>query len=518
MRLGGPGAPLSPPPALADRERYTHVTGPMKRITTRLRGATSRQIIAHMLSIVAGGIVFFGLIIWLGYHHWSHATAQSGQIGTLAALAGSMLALAALLAGIAGISRVVHGLTRRLAALREHMLALAAGDTTLRMDREREDEVGRLESAFDDLAIALARAQGKVADQSERLQSSQADMHRLEKAKDDFLVLVSHEVRTPLTCIMGGTDYLKTVLVEASPAQRAAVREMDLDEIVEVIAGSSERLSGFLDDALRMTSIQAGHQRLDLRALPVAELLAPGLERAGLAAAVRHVVITDELSGTASWRVLGDMGSLQVTFSKLLDNAVSHNRDGGSVRVREVPNNPDRHGDAGQLATQPAFAAWGDTMLHWRTIEIHNTGEPIPADRMAALFGRFEVIGPIENHGRSSGLSLPIARGVVEQHGGHITVRSDAEHGTSFSIMLPTVPGNVTPRPAGSLWDDVPEGLGGRTGDEQVGQVADAALLEVELDDPGAPVPGQGHETGGRVDGAGGADHEEEITVLHDRL
>jgi len=210
-----------------------------------------------------------------------------------------------------------------------------------------------------------------------------------------------------------------------------------------------------------------------------------------------------------------------LAVQKILDNAVVHNLDGGRVVVREVDAVPGL-GAVAALATadqvrrlqdQPGWLEWSDEAVRWRLIEIHNTGRAIPRSRLDALFGKFELVGRIEHHSRGSGLSLPIAKAAVEQHGGRILVHSAEGWGTAFYLLLPTLtaPGAAVRKPG--LWDDVAEGVGGRAGDEEVGVPADGAALQVELDYRGPGGAGGAHEAGGGPDGAGGADHEEELTV-----
>jgi signal transduction histidine kinase len=431
----------------------------------------------------------------------------------------ALLALLALLAGLTGITRVVGDVSRRLAALGEHMGHLSDGDYGRRLPATAADEVGRLEDHYNRLADRLAETHLRLTEQAARLKSSLTGLRRLDKAKDDFLVLVSHEVRTPLTCIIGGVDYLRAVLGRASAEQRRTLAALELDEVVEVIASSGDRLNGFLNDALRMASIRAGNRRLQLRSLAPAAAVGPALTRAALAAAKRGIRIEDDLSGVMNWHLLGDLDALHIVFGKLLDNAVIHNRNGGRVFLREVAavpaeafGAPDGDEDRSRLTGRPAFAGWKEAEIVWRTIEVRNTGPVIPSDRFPALFGRFEIVGEIENHSRGSGLGLSIARALVEEHGGRMAVLSDREYGTAFYVQLPAVAADARPLNT-ALWDDPPEGLGGRAGDEEVGVVADTAGLDVEFDDPGAAPHGESHESGGGVDGAGGADHQEEVAV-----
>ena len=144
-----------------------------------------------------------------------------------------------------------------------------------------------------------------------------------------------------------------------------------------------------------------------------------------------------------------------------------------------------------------------------------NTGEPIPEDRQEALFGKFELVGRIEHHQKGTGLSLPIAGAAMETHGGRIFVKCVEGRGNSFYLLVPTLmdaEGYLAGSVPGS-WDEQTKGFGRRAGDEQVDLSGDPAGLDVELDDTGAALAGGPDQAGGGIDGPGGPDHQEEITL-----
>ena len=436
-----------------------------------------------------------------------------------AAVAG--IAMLSLIVAMVGVTGVVDDVSLRLRALGTNMEALARGDYTRRIPRGRPDEVGRLVSFFNLMASSLEEAHRQVKERATRLKDALEKMRALDRAKDDFLVLVSHEVRTPLTAILGGISYLKSTVDDAVPADQETLQRLNLKEIAEIIAGSGERLNGFMNDAIQMTAIQSGDRKLELVPEEPVTILYDGLDRIRTRALARKISIDNRLDERCTWRVLCDREVLKVAFVKILDNAVVHNEDGGNIVIREARGVPGL-GDAASLATpdqvhrlheQPGFAEWGDLGVGWRIVEIRNTGAAIPRDRIDALFGKFELVGRIEHHSRGSGLSLPIAKAAVEQHGGRILVHSDESWGTSFYVLVPTLEGIPGERYPGESGHDAAEGLGRRAGHEEIRVAAHAAGLEIELDDDGAGGGGDGDETGGGVDGAGRPDYEEQLTV-----
>jgi signal transduction histidine kinase len=315
-------------------------------------------------------------------------------------------------------------------------------------------------------------------------------MKRLDKAKDDFLALISHEVRTPLTSIMGGVDFLRVIIPQASAEQRRVCEELRLMEISEIIASSGYRLRDFMNDAILMTALQSSDTRIDFAPVSlgdICELVFSGLQEE---LSRKGLIVENELSNVDSWQALCDRQLITTAFEKLLRNAVQHNIEGGRVRVCEVDEIP--HGGAAEpllgksamreLSSRPAVARWLGGHIHWRIILIYNTGPVIPPEKREALFKKFELVGRIEHHQKGSGLSLPIVQAVLENHGGRIYAESQADDGNYFYMIVPAVSGPVTLDDDLALGDELGQGLIGAAADKKVDAIADGASLDVEFE------------------------------------
>ena len=319
-----------------------------------------------------------------------------------------------------------------------------------------------------------------------------------DRAKDDFLVLISHEVRTPLTSLMGGVEFMRSALDKADPAQKEAVEALHLPEIVDIVASSGRRLSGFMNDAIQMTAVQGAERELDLKPVPIERLLEVGLCGVRERARLRNITVVNEFSGEDGWSVLCDMGVLKLALERILSNAVIHNRDGGHLVIRRADSIPGLTAEqvrpdaemVRRLWSQKSFQDYAATPIRWLLVEIFNTGDPIPEDRRRALFGKFELVGRIEHHHKGSGLSLPIAQAAIVHHGGRIFLDSADRDGNSFYLLLPCVAEGIGATPdLENLWDQAGQGQGGVAGNEQVGQVRHAAGLAVELQHAGTSLP-----------------------------
>jgi signal transduction histidine kinase len=491
----------------------------MRRHFPRQRFSVRDQVLVRVVPAFVLAAALVALVGRWGYVRWAQEAAPDQRGAVLLCVATAVgIALAAVAGAVIGTVRVVDRVSARLARLGAHMEGLARGDDTTRLPRGAADEVGRLEGYFNLMAASLEEAHREAGSQAVRLQVALENQRLLDKAKDDFLVLISHEVRTPLTSVLGGVNILKNAVERAEPADRAVLERLNLPEVAGIIASSGQRLGGFLTDAIQMTTIQSGERHLELTPVAPADLFSAALHRVRPWAAARGISVACRACDGAPWDLLCDSTVLGVAVGKIIDNAVVHNLDGGAVTVGEVDTVPGHGGPADvvtpdmpqRLQDQPGWRPWADEDIAWRIFEVHNSGRAIPESRLGSLFGKFELVGRIEHHTRGSGLSLPIAKAAVEQHGGRILVRSEEGWGTSFYLVLPTVPAGAAGRVWGRSGDDAAEGLGGRAGHEQVGVPAHGAWLEIELDHACSRRTGRGHQAGGGVDGPGRADHQEQ--------
>jgi signal transduction histidine kinase len=270
-------------------------------------------------------------------------------------------------------------------------------------------------------------------------------------AKSRFLADMAHEIRTPLTGVLGMTDLLLRT---------------DLDErqhhYADAIRRSGVLLLRHVNDALDVARIEAGKLDLAPEAFdPVALLHEVAAADAGLAAQ-KQLTITVDASPDAPRAVNGDTLRVKQVLLNLTHNALKFTTQGG-VRLR-VERNQDRDGVV---------------------FSIIDNGPGMTAEECARVFRRFEQAGP----GRlqaGSGLGLAISRELVALMGGRIGVRSEPGRGSTFAVHLPLPACRPRPEPAPHEADTA------RTGSRDEGRPTGAAsirrrILLVEDD----PVAGQ---------------------------
>ncbi len=432
---------------------------------------------------------------------------------------GLALGILAIFLASAGIVRVVGRASGRLYTLGKAMRAVARGELDRRVEVSSWDEVGTLIGYFNGMADDVRKNRRLAEHRTAQLRSSLADLKRLDLAKQEFLTLVSHEVRTPLTAIKGGLEYLRSSTEKVTPQEKAALEAHNLTEILDIIDKNTRRLGGFMNDATLMANIQSLHKRLTVAVAPIREVIKEILAAHAASIADLDLEVHNEIADDLGWNLLGDMEMLRIALEKVIDNAVIHNIEGGRIVIREVESVPGLGGPEvlrGKLGNvgQGIFEddRWQDNPVNWRLIEVFNTGQSIPSDRREALFTEFELVNPIANHQRGTGLSMPIVKTALERHGGGVFVSSSEAGGNSFYLLIPTVDHAVAGklRPLVNLWDDPGQGLGGVPWNEDVDVRGQETGLDVELADRDPVAAGQLGQPGGGMDHAGRSDHQQD--------
>jgi len=232
--------------------------------------------------------------------------------------------------------------------------------------------------------------------------------HELEMQKDEFLANVSHDLRTPLSAIKCSIG----IVLANEPAGTPA----PIHRLLVNIDVAADRMAAMIDALLELARLQAGRVRLqrrpwDLReiALRSAQTIEP------LAAARRQRIDLDMPPGPCTAVVDGPR--LERALTNLLSNAQKHGREDGTIRLRLLP----RDGEA-------LFAVQDD-------------GPGIPEAEQARIFERFyRLDGRGSRDPGGIGLGLPIARAMVELHGGKMWVESLPGAGAAFWASIPTEP------------------------------------------------------------------------------
>ena len=265
----------------------------------------------------------------------------------------------------------------------------------------RRLEVSLTISPVKDSAGRIIGASKVMRDISER--------RALERLQSEFLAMVTHELRSPLTALKGYAELMR--------------RRGRYDEgALETMLGQADLLQRLVGDLLDASSIEAG--RLDLRpeATDLVALARGAVEQARALSAVHPIrLVAPDGPLEGHW----DRARLGQVFANLLGNAIKYSPRGGEVVVRVEDLGPEAQ------------------------VAVADRGVGLSAEALARLFGRFYRAEATAGQIRGLGLGLYITKGIVEAHGGRIRAESAGEgRGAVFSFTLPQPPG--VEKPGGS--------------------------------------------------------------------
>ena len=250
-----------------------------------------------------------------------------------------------------------------------------------------------------DEVAALARALNRML----------ARLEEAFQAQRRFLADASHELRTPITAILGHVGYLKR---RTNPSEQQV-------ESLEVIARESERMRKLVGDLLELAESEAGW-RFEPRPVPLRPVLVEVAEEFSPAFSGE---IRLELPEEEVW-VLSDPDRLHQVFANLVSNAIKAGAKTITLRVRT-----------------PGSRA---------IVQVADDGPGIPKEHLPHLFERFYRVDKARDREKGgSGLGLAIVKAIVEASGGEVWVESEPGRGTTFSVALPR-----TEPPAGAQEDE----------------------------------------------------------------
>jgi signal transduction histidine kinase len=256
------------------------------------------------------------------------------------------------------------------------------------------------------VGAALALAAVRVVNELRRLYAEQQEtaekLAEASRQKTDFLADVSHELRTPLTVLRGNAQVGLALGAEGEQKQL-------LEEVVE----ESRRMSRMVEDLLFLSRSDSSMPALDLETVSVVPFLSELAGRAEVLARENGSVLRTDLRAGGSLRA--DSSRLGQVVLVLVDNAAKYGPRGGTVTLRSDSAPP------GTLR-----------------ITVEDEGPGIPREDLPRIFERFYRVDKARSRRMGgTGLGLPIAKTIVEAHGGHITAESRPGHGTRMSIHLP---------------------------------------------------------------------------------
>jgi signal transduction histidine kinase len=341
---------------------------------------------------------------------------QDLSAGLLRTLESLIVATVVVLAiGLILAWRVGGRVARSVQALISPAVALGTGSpvTIPRLDFKEAEQVAE---SLQRAAMTLAEAQQAAASEMAERRNAQAALMAADRRKDEFLATLAHELRNPMAPLVNALEILRMGATEGPPPR----------QLLDIMERQMRQMVRLIDDLLDVSRITTNKLSIRREPLTLQQVIAYARETVGIFLDKRghHLLITMPPEAVP---LSGDATRLSQVFSNLLNNAAKYTAPGGTIALTAVM----RGGSV--------------------EVGISDTGIGIPAHILPHVFDIFFQAD--QSLGRSQsglGIGLPLARRLVELHGGSIRADSGGEgRGSTFTVTLPVEYG-LDARPAAS--------------------------------------------------------------------
>jgi PAS domain S-box-containing protein len=288
-----------------------------------------------------------------------------------------------------------------------------------------EHEFSRAEVEF----VNTLAAQGAMAIHNaqlfEQINMQARDLERANKVKEDFLSIMSHELRSPLNVTMGYVGMMKDGLLGAiTPEQKAALQK--------VLNHSVDQLR-MVEEILATTDLQARKILVDCQRVDVADILRQLQSDFDMTHAKNHPELIWDYPDEPV-PIVTDKRKLRQVVQNLVANALKFTDRGKITVSATVGCRPER------IVIPDQQTGEQSSRSQWLEIKVTDTGLGIPPEKLDSIFQKFQQVdaSASRSHG-GLGLGLYIAKQFIEILGGRIEVESELGHGSTFTVTLPVV-------------------------------------------------------------------------------
>jgi PAS domain S-box-containing protein len=260
------------------------------------------------------------------------------------------------------------------------------------------------------------RAEAREREQLALEQAARSAAEAANRSKDEFLAMVSHELRSPLNSILGYTRMLRSGMVDKDA----------INKVIAIVERNAEAQLQIIEDLLDSACIVAGNLRVETSPVDLAPVLEAALDTVRAAAEAKGVMLVADF-GPGTEEVAGDSARLQQVVWNLLSNGIKFTPEGGAVELR-------MESDANHIR-----------------IKVSDTGRGIEPKFLPFVFDPFRQADSSSTRRYGGlGLGLSLVKHIVELHGGTITATSEgAGRGATFTVTLPRRnPEFIAPPPA----------------------------------------------------------------------
>lgn len=270
----------------------------------------------------------------------------------------------------------------------------------------------------------------------------------LEQLRDDFISMLVHDLRSPLTSIIGGIELVSSLMEEVTADENSERQH----EFMEQVSRNCYNLLDLINALLEVSRLEAGRMPLHLETTNLEELITGSISQIFITAQEKQVSINVDLPEQPI-NIRVDSEKMRRVIVNLLSNAIRYSANGTEIdinaQVEEVIRrrgtttalDPSvlRRGSTSFLREQSRVAEASGGQLKALLLSIHDQGPGIPAASLERIFDKFTQLPSVSKNRSGTGLGLALCKLVIETHGGRIWAESEPGLGSTFYFSIPCV-------------------------------------------------------------------------------
>lgn len=283
-------------------------------------------------------------------------------------------------------------LTHRLKVMKKTVQDFERGELQKRIPLKSNDEITDLSRCFNNMADTVVESMNEIK--------------KSDKLRRELVANVSHDLRNPLSSIQG---YLETIQLKGEDLSRE-----ELQNYFDTVLKNTKKLNRMINDLFELSKLDAENVTPKLEYVSMAELVQDLVQQFKPIADQKEITIETIYPENPHAKIYADIGLLDRALSNLIDNAIRHTPERGTVKIQMIEEGKDVR------------------------LEITDSGKGIPAADIPHVFDRFYQVDKSRSNSSGAGLGLSIAKKILELHGAKITVNSLINKGTTFKILIPS--------------------------------------------------------------------------------
>lgn len=282
-------------------------------------------------------------------------------------------------------------LTQRLDTIKDTVSDFERGELTKRIPVKGNDELSELSKCFNSMA--------------DNLYHNMQEIQKSDQLRRELVANISHDLRSPLASIQG---YLETIQLKGDDLTREQFKQY-----IETALDNTKRLNKLIGDLFDLSKLDAEKVKPILESVSVAELVQDIVLQFKPIAEKKNIELTAGFPKQPNTYITADIGLLNRAIANLINNAIEHTPNGGTVSIMFSKDGTDVR------------------------LEVRDSGEGIPESDLPHIFDRFYQADKSRSSDTNAGLGLAIAEKIFSLHGGKIAVDSPVGTGTTFKVWIP---------------------------------------------------------------------------------